>query len=94
MESNLNNSSIVVIFLLSFDLFKEYDATCLAKDYQGRSVKILIDQGSEDNFLKQNQLLPQNIVDAVHSNKAIDIEMRYQNVSLFQLILTYTFFGV
>jgi len=63
----------------SEEAWKEYDATCLAKDYQGRSVKILIDQGSEDNFLKQNQLLPQNIVDAVHSNKAIDIEMRYQN---------------
>lgn len=43
-----------------FELWKEYDATHLAKKYCGPPLDILIDQGKDDNFLKQ--LLPENLV--------------------------------
>ncbi|CAG5095070.1 Similar to ESD: S-formylglutathione hydrolase (Sus scrofa) [Cotesia congregata] len=42
------------------DLWKEYDATHLAKKYSGPPLDILIDQGKDDNFMKQ--LLPENLV--------------------------------
>ena len=40
----------------------QYDASLLALDYQGPKLNILIDQGGEDNFLHQKQLLPEEIV--------------------------------
>jgi S-formylglutathione hydrolase len=39
--------------------WKEHDATELLKQYKGPEVEILIDQGSKDNFLPQNQLQPE-----------------------------------
>jgi len=47
----------------------EYDATQLAKGYNGPPLEILIDQGSEDGFLKDSQLLPDNLVAACAENK-------------------------
>jgi len=44
--------------------WKEWDATELVGKYKGPAMEIFIDQGSDDQFLKQNQLLPQNLVDA------------------------------
>lgn len=44
--------------------WNEYDATELVKSYAGPPLQILIDQGSEDGFLKDGQLLPDNLVAA------------------------------
>lgn len=41
-----------------------YDATELVAAYKGPDLHIFIDQGVEDNFLKQQQLLPENLVAA------------------------------
>jgi len=60
------------------DAWKEYDATCLMNSYVGKECTILIDQGSEDNFLKQNQLLPENFSEAVKLNKSAKVDLRYQ----------------
>nr|CAI5822107.1 unnamed protein product [Callosobruchus analis] len=44
-----------------------WDATELVQKYNGPPLELLIDQGLEDNFLKQNQLLPENLVKACKS---------------------------
>jgi len=46
------------------ELWNEWDATELVAKYKGPSLEVFIDQGTDDQFLKQNQLLPQNLVDA------------------------------
>lgn len=45
-------------------LWKEYDATELMKNYKGLKTGILIDQGNEDKFLTEKQLLPENFQEA------------------------------
>jgi len=40
----------------------QYDATELVKNYKGPELQVLIDQGTEDNFYKEKQLLPENFV--------------------------------
>ncbi|ESO92858.1 hypothetical protein LOTGIDRAFT_120210 [Lottia gigantea] len=57
--------------------WKEYDACELSKTYSGPQLNILIDQGKADNFLTQNQLLPESLVQ-VCSDKAIPISLRMQ----------------
>ncbi len=57
---------------------KAYDACHLLKTYQGSSAEILIDQGREDNFLK-NQLLPENLLEASKTeNSLLRVNLRYQ----------------
>lgn len=46
------------------EAWKQWDATHLAKNYIGAQLELFIDQGSEDEFLKQKQLLPDNLIDA------------------------------
>lgn len=46
----------------------EYDATELSKKYNGPPLNILIDQGKADNFYKEGQLLPDNLIGACASN--------------------------
>lgn len=55
--------------------WKEYDATELISNTTSFDWKILIDQGSEDQFLKDQQLLPENFVDAA-TKKGIEVEYR------------------
>lgn len=45
-------------------LWNEWDATELVKRYNGPQLQLFIDQGTEDDFLKQGQLLPDNLVAA------------------------------
>lgn len=45
-------------------LWKEWDATELVKKYTGPPTELLIEIGTDDNFLKQGQLLPDNLFDA------------------------------
>ncbi|PSK57770.1 S-formylglutathione hydrolase [Elsinoe australis] len=44
--------------------WQEHDASELIKKWKGGPLDILIDVGTGDNFLKQGQLLPENIVKA------------------------------
>lgn len=44
--------------------WKEYDATELVAKYNGPPLELFIDQGSEDQFLKEDQLLPKNLTNA------------------------------
>jgi len=62
--------------------WKEWDATELAKKYNGPPLDILIDQGKEDQFLKQlpNQLLPENLLNAAKDNdNGIALTLRFQD---------------
>lgn len=59
--------------------WNEYDATCLVKKYSGEACRIFIDQGSDDQFLKQDQLLSDNIVAASKENSAVQVDLRYQD---------------
>ncbi|PVV00372.1 hypothetical protein BB560_005252 [Smittium megazygosporum] len=47
----------------------DYDPTELASNYQSEHVNILIDQGSDDAFLKEGNLLPDHFVAAVENSK-------------------------
>ncbi|XP_052898068.1 S-formylglutathione hydrolase [Anopheles moucheti] len=44
--------------------WKNWDATELVASYNGPPLELYLDQGSEDSFLKDGQLNPQNLVDA------------------------------
>lgn len=57
--------------------WKEYDATELVKKYSGPPLELLIDQGAEDGFLKENQLLPEKLVEACATAKQ-PVVMRMQ----------------
>lgn len=48
--------------------WKQWDATHLATTYAGIPLELFIDQGSEDDFLKQKQLLPDNLLNAAAAN--------------------------
>jgi len=58
------------------DAWKEYDACELVKKYNGHDVEILIDQGDADDFYKQAQLLPKNLIEAANSNDKVVIDMK------------------
>lgn len=51
------------------ETWKEYDATLLVKSYQGPPMEILIDQGKDDKFLSEGQLLPDVFVQACADNQ-------------------------
>ncbi|PWA01158.1 hypothetical protein BB558_002735 [Smittium angustum] len=55
----------------------KYDSTELALNYQDHPISIFLDQGSEDNFLKEGNLHPDHFVSAVeNSKKYIQLETR------------------
>ncbi|KAL6239470.1 hypothetical protein BDW75DRAFT_198285 [Aspergillus navahoensis] len=58
--------------------WKEHDATELVKGWAGKSVDILIDVGTGDNFYKQGQLLPENLEKAAKEAGVSGIKVRYQ----------------
>ncbi|GAQ82353.1 S-formylglutathione hydrolase [Klebsormidium nitens] len=59
--------------------WEEYDATVLAQKFSGnKDFHILIDQGSQDNFLHQKQLLPEEFAEACKSN-GIGVKLRMQD---------------
>lgn len=45
-------------------VWSNWDATELVKKYNGPPLELFLDQGKEDQFLKDDQLLPQNLVTA------------------------------
>ncbi|VDO83382.1 unnamed protein product, partial [Onchocerca flexuosa] len=56
--------------------WEAYDSLEIIKSYSGKPRKILIDQGTADNFLAQEQLLPQKLESVKNNN--VQIEIRYQ----------------
>ncbi|XP_037527846.1 S-formylglutathione hydrolase [Rhipicephalus sanguineus] len=57
--------------------WEEYDATCLVQKYKGPPLWLFIDQGKEDNFLKDQQLLPEHLLEAGQKN-GVGITLRMQ----------------
>ncbi|KAJ1070214.1 hypothetical protein K5549_006762 [Capra hircus] len=55
--------------------WEAYDATCLVKSYPGSQLDILIDQGKDDEFLSDGQLLPDNVI-ASCTEKKIPVVFR------------------
>jgi S-formylglutathione hydrolase len=62
---------------LDREMWKEYDATELVKKYSGPILDIKIDQGSDDEFLMQNQLLPENFQNCC--SKFINLDYNLQD---------------
>lgn len=58
------------------EAWKDWDATELVGKYDGPPLQLFIDQGSEDQFLKDGQLLPTNLVEAC---KTAQVPFIYQN---------------
>nr|XP_033331700.1 S-formylglutathione hydrolase [Megalopta genalis] len=58
-------------------VWKNWDATELAKKYNGPPLEILIDQGKEDPFLKNGQLLPNNLLADV-KDVGLSLVLRFQ----------------
>lgn len=50
-------------------LWREWDATELVKTYNGPHLQFLIDQGSDDQFLIEGQLLPENLIEACRNSR-------------------------
>ncbi|XP_034196122.1 S-formylglutathione hydrolase-like [Osmia lignaria lignaria] len=57
--------------------WKDWDATELAKKYNGPPLDILVDQGKEDKFWKDGQLLPENLL-AVAKDAGLSLVLRFQ----------------
>lgn len=58
--------------------WKVYDACELAASYSGPKLEIFTDQGTEDGFLKKDQLLPESLVKACDGNGNIVLTSRMQ----------------
>eukprot|EP00850_Spirogloea_muscicola_P002205 SM000008S22294 [mRNA] locus=s8:887428:889666:+ [translate_table: standard] len=58
--------------------WKQYDATELVKDYSGPSCEILIDQGTEDKFFKEKQLLPETFSATAAKGGRVKVNLRLQ----------------
>lgn len=50
-------------------LWNEWDATELVQKYNGPQLQFLIDQGTEDQFLHENQLLPEKLIEACRKSR-------------------------
>lgn len=46
--------------------------------YNGPAIDILVDQGGEDNFLHQKQLLPEELVQSAAKNDLVNLNYRLQ----------------
>lgn len=61
------------------ETWKAYDSCELATVYSGPNLALFSDQGNEDGFLKQNQLLPDNLVEVCAQNKSLQFVSRSQD---------------
>jgi len=58
--------------------WQKYDATELVKTYDGPLLEILMDTGSEDRYLMDKQLLPENFERAALTNDKVILTNRSQ----------------
>ncbi|KAM6178258.1 S-formylglutathione hydrolase [Rhynchocyon petersi] len=63
--------------------WKAYDATHLVKSYPGSQLDILIDQGKDDQFLLDGQLLPDNFIAACTEKKIPGYDHSYYFIATF-----------
>jgi S-formylglutathione hydrolase len=56
-------------------LWSSYDASELATSYKGPRLSLLVDQGEEDSFLKE-QLMPHALEQAAGSNSELSLLLR------------------
>ena len=60
--------------------WKNWDATCLVESLEtswgNNTFHVMIDQGSDDNFLSGNQLLPENFQEACKNRSFVDLTVR------------------
>jgi len=62
------------------DLWKQYDATELARKYDGAPLNILVDQGKDDTFYVDKQLLPENLRAACEGTSGrLSLDLRLQD---------------
>jgi S-formylglutathione hydrolase len=59
--------------------WKEWDSSHLCRQYRGPHLSILVDQGTDDDFLAKKQLLPDTLVDGVKASPNLSVQMRMQN---------------
>lgn len=59
--------------------WEAYDATHLARKYAGPALHILVDEGSDDQFAIDGQLLSKNLEAACSPDVPIDLELRIQD---------------
>lgn len=59
------------------ETWKQYDAVELVKAYSGPPMRLLVDQGTADNFLTQKQLLPETLK-AACDEKGMALTLRMQ----------------
>ncbi|KNC51569.1 S-formylglutathione hydrolase [Thecamonas trahens ATCC 50062] len=59
--------------------WEAYDASVLARSYAGPKIDVLVDQGTDDQFLKEHQLLPETLAAAAAANDQLDVELRMQD---------------
>ncbi|KAH7684756.1 Protein Y48G10A.1 [Aphelenchoides avenae] len=67
----------------------QYDATELARKYDGPQRIILLDQGEGDKFLKDQQLLPENLSKVENSKLKFDYRLRPQYDHSYYYIATF-----
>eukprot|EP01130_Rhizamoeba_saxonica_P004301 TRINITY_DN1759_c0_g1_i3.p1 TRINITY_DN1759_c0_g1~~TRINITY_DN1759_c0_g1_i3.p1 ORF type:complete len:160 (-),score=24.32 TRINITY_DN1759_c0_g1_i3:26-505(-) len=56
------------------ELWKQYDASILTKNYTGKSMEILVDQGCSDNFL--HQLKPHSLIERSTPGSKLSFNIR------------------
>ncbi|ELT97779.1 hypothetical protein CAPTEDRAFT_21698 [Capitella teleta] len=74
------------------EAWMDSDSCCLVKNYSGPTSDILIDQGQDDNFLSQGQLLPDNFLAACNSNN-VPVILRMQEGYDHSYFFIATFIG-
>ena len=74
------------LILLSEIKLQKYDATELALVYTGPQCDILVDQGSEDGFLKDKQLMPEILQNAAKTNGKINLHLNFREVKYIHFI--------
>lgn len=52
-------------------MWNEWDATELVRNYNGSPMEVVIDQGADDEFLHKGQLLPGNFIEAARQSERI-----------------------
>lgn len=58
------------------EMWKDYDATELAKIYKGPAIELYLDQGDADSFYKNQQLLPENLATVNNSLVSVKFNLR------------------
>jgi len=75
-------------YLGSVEAGSQYDATEIAKNYDGPERNVLLDQGLDDQFLKE-QLLPENLLAVKNSKIKFDYRSRPKYSHSFFYIATF-----